>query len=277
MKKSEDQTKIKIITKQTTIELQKEPGNQKIVVKIDGKQVEQESKLQENGVDKSDSQVYVNQKNIQVRFDGQEAFIKVSGMYKNVQCGLCGHYNDEENDDFRMSNNKRTDSLKEFHKSFTMKNEECSDAKHNKFYNGQDSEEFQVKQRKPQSAYYRNSYKQQERDASSEEENQWWDDEEKKDGQQSKLVDRTQVLEYSQKICFSSEPVKKCPQGMIPDENTEPKQVKVQFFCLDRSSTQARRLQRQVRQGTVVKSDGFQLSFFDTVEQPTKCQQAEFY
>jgi hypothetical protein len=280
MKKSEEETKVKIITQKAVIELQKQSDKQQMIVKIDGQKVEDEEKLQENGIEKSESQVYVQQKGIQVRFDGEEASIKVSGLYKNIQCGLCGHYSGEEEDIFRTSDNKRSQNLKEFHKSYTLKNQECEEKKLNKFYQDQDSEEFQVKQRKPQSAYYRNSYNQQERDESSEEDNQWWDSEEnKKESQKekSKPVDRTHVLEYSQKICFSSEPVKKCPQGMTQDENSESKQTKVQFFCLNRSSTQARRLQRQVRQGIVVESKDYPLSFFDTIEQPTKCQQAEFY
>lgn len=279
MKKSEEETKVKIITQERVIELQKQSGNQPIVVKIDGKKAETEEKLQENGIEKSESQVYVQQRGLEVRFDGDEASIKVSGLYKNIQCGLCGHYSDEEENVFRMSNNKRSQSLKEFHKSYTLKNQECEEKKLNKFYQDRDSEEFQIKQRKPQSAYYRNSYNQQEREESSEEENQWWSSEENKETrrEKSKPVERTHVLEYSQKICFSSEPVKKCSQGMTQDENSETKQVKIQFFCLNRSSTMARRLQRQVRQGKVVSSEGQTLSFFDTIEQPTKCQQAEFY
>lgn len=89
-------------------------------------------------------------------------------------------------------------------------------------------------------------------------------------------VDQTATLEYSQKICFSMKPVKKCPRNTVPDDS-EPKSVKIQFFCLNRSTTEARRFQRQVRQGKIVKSEDQQPSFFDNVEQPTRCQPAEFY
>jgi hypothetical protein len=34
--------------------------------------------------------------------------------------------------------------LKEFHKSYTLKNQECEEKKLNKFYQDRDSEEFQV-------------------------------------------------------------------------------------------------------------------------------------
>jgi len=275
MKKSDEETKVKIITQETIVELQKQSGGQQIIVKIDGEKVDREEQLERNGVEKSETQVYVQQRGIQVRFDGEEAFIKVSGLYKNIQCGLCGHYSDEEEDVFRMSNNKRTQSLKEFHKSYTLKNQECDEKKMNKFYQDRDSQEFQIKQRKPQSAYYRNSYNQEQQE-SSEEENQWWSGEENK-AEKTKPVQRTHVLEYSQKLCFSSKPVMKCPQGMSQDDNSESRQVKVEFFCVDRSSTQARRLQRQVRKGEIVDSSDYKLSFVDNIEQPTKCQQAEFY
>jgi hypothetical protein len=58
--------------------------------------------------------------------------------------GLCGHYSNEESDIFRLSNNKRSQSLKDFHESYTLKNQECEEQKLKKFYQENDSEEFQV-------------------------------------------------------------------------------------------------------------------------------------
>jgi len=275
MKKFDESKKVKIITPESTIEMQRQSGQ--IVVKIDGEQTTSEEKLQEQGIDKSDYQVYVQKRGVSVRFDGEEAKIQVSSIYKNIQCGLCGHYSDEEEDVFRMSNNKRSQNLKDFHQSYTLKNQECEEQKLNKFYQDRDSEEFQVKQKKQKSIYYRDNFYNQE--DSSEENNQFWasSEENNENGQKTKPVDSTYTLEYAQKLCFSVKPVKKCPRGTTADEDAEPKEVKVQFFCLERQSSQARRLQRQVRQGSIVDASGFQPSFYDTVQQPTKCQPAEFH
>jgi len=282
MKKSESEEakKVKIITPESTIELQKKSGKQEIVVKIDGQQVNDEERLQEHGIDKSDFQVFVQKRGVSVRFDGEEATIKVSGMYKNIQCGLCGHYSNEESDIFRLSNNKRSQSLKDFHESYTLKNQECEEQKLKKFYQENDSEEFQIKQKKPKSVYYRsNFYAQDEEYGSEESDAEWWSssEENKENGSKTRPIDATKTLEYAQKLCFSVKPVKKCPQGTIPDEQSEPTEVKTQFFCLERHSAQARRLQRQARQGNIVDASGFQPSFYDSVQQPTKCQEAEYH
>jgi len=282
MKKSESEEakKVKIITPESAIELQKKSGKQEIVVKIDGQQVNDEERLQEHGIDKSDFQVFVQKRGVSVRFDGEEATIKVSGMYKNIQCGLCGHYSNEESDIFRLSNNKRSQSLKDFHESYTLKNQECEEQKLKKFYQENDSEEFQIKQKKPKSVYYRsNFYAQDEEYGSEESDAEWWSssEENKENGSKTRPIDATKTLEYAQKLCFSVKPVKKCPQGTVPDEQSEPTEVKTQFFCLERHSAQARRLQRQARQGNIVDASGFQPSFYDSVQQPTKCQEAEYH
>ena len=90
------------------------------------------------------------------------------------------------------------------------------------------------------------------------------------------------------KICFSTQPVKQCPEGTHPvrSQNEEPisdyssneqqgstgSAKKVPFACLDRSQPEARRLQRQVRQGLVVeKSDLPKPNFSEVVKQPTGC------
>jgi len=281
MKKADDNKKmVKIITQENTIELQKEAGKQQITVKVDDKKITDEDELTKYDIEKSQFQVYVQQRGIQVRFDGEEASIKVSSIYKNLQCGLCGHYSDEEQDVFRTSDNKRSQSLKDFHRSYTLKNEECEESKLNKFYQDRDSQEFSIKPRKQQSAYYRDSFQQRDEDDSEERgDNQWFSSSEEtdKENDKNKPVDRTQLLEYAQKICFSMKPVKKCPQGTVPDNASDSKSMKTQFFCLERSSSQARRFQRQVRQGKIVESEGQNPTFFDNVEQPTKCQPAEFY
>lgn len=57
---------------------------------------------------------------------------------------MCGHYNDEQEDDFRMNDGQRSGSLKQFHKSYTLKNQECEESNWNKFYQDRDSDEFEI-------------------------------------------------------------------------------------------------------------------------------------
>lgn len=97
MKKSDESSKVKIITTRNTVELERKSDKREILVKVDGNRVDDE-KLSEYGIEKSDFDVYVNQRQVNVRFDGAEARIKIGGIYKNIQCGLCGHYSQEEND-----------------------------------------------------------------------------------------------------------------------------------------------------------------------------------
>lgn len=96
LKKTEEEKKVKIITPRSTIELVSKQ-DQRPVVKVDGEKVTDEEELSQQGIEQSYDQVYVRKSGIRVQFDGEEVKVKVSGQYKNTQCGLCGHYNDEVN------------------------------------------------------------------------------------------------------------------------------------------------------------------------------------
>jgi len=273
--------KVKIITQQDVIELEKEADKSAIRIKINGEQTTSEERLSEFGIESSGYQVFVNTRGVNVKFDGEEAVIKVGGLYKNIQCGLCGHYSDEEEDVFRTSQNRRANNLKEFHRSYTIKNQECEESRLEKFYSEKNSEEFQIQPRKQKSAIYRESFYPDEEDSSSNgsSSEEWWSSEKDKENKREKTkpVDRTHILEYEHKICFSGTPVKRCPQGTVQDDAAESKTTKVQFFCLDRASSTARQLKRQVRQGQVISGQGRELSFFDSVPQEDKCVKAEYF
>jgi hypothetical protein len=287
MKKAEEEIKVKIMTQKSVIELIKSSNTQQqqITIKINNKVVKDEEQLSEQGIESNYNTVYVRTSGVNVVFDGEEAKVKVSGMYKNLQCGLCGHYNDEEEDVFRMGNGERSNSLKQFHQSYTLKNQECDEKKLNKFYQDQDSQEFAIDRRSNNQQRRRNqqqknswfdsdeSQNQSEENYDEDEQSNWMNNKEQKTNRnQPKPVQKTKVIEYQQKICFSEQPVKRCPKGSSPSEDAQPKQVKVKFFCLERSSTEARRLLRQVREGKTVESEGRQQSFVEDMEEPTKCQ-----
>ncbi|KAI6234950.1 hypothetical protein M3Y95_00000100 [Aphelenchoides besseyi] len=273
MKKTDEEKKLRIITQDNTIELIGQSENEKVKVMVDGEHVKDEERLSDEGIEVNFNNVYVSKRGINVEFDGQEAKVKIGGQYKNLQCGLCGHYNDEEDDVFRMGNNQRSNNLKEFHRSYTMKNEECEEGKLNKFYQQNDNK-FSIRQqqkgRQNRHQWYDDNSSSDESTQYSNQE-QWQNSDEQEDQKQVQPVKRTQVIEYNHKVCFSSEPVKRCPRGSTPDDDAETKPVKAQFFCVERTSTEGRQLLRQVRQGKTVDSNDRSPAFVETVEQPTKC------
>jgi hypothetical protein len=286
MKKSEEEKKVKIMTQRTVIELisKSSDSQQKPTIKINGKVVNNEEQLSEQGIESTYNQVYVRQSGVSVQFDGENAKVKVAGMYKNLACGLCGHYSDEEQDDFHMANNKRSQNLKEFHQSYTLKNQECNEKKLNKFYEDQESHEFAINRRsnnqgrQQKNSWFDSDESQNQSEENYDEESQWMNSQEQKTNRnQPKPIKRTKVIEYQQKICFSNEPVKRCPKGSSPNENAETNQMKVQFFCLERSSTEARRLLRNVRKGQNVQSEGRPQSFVEEINEPTRCQAQSAY
>jgi hypothetical protein len=270
-KQSEEEKKVKIVLQDKTIEIIGKQ-QQKPIVKIDGQRVESEQELSEDGIEMTYNTIYVKRSGLNVQFDGEQVKIQLSGMYKSLQCGLCAHYNEEDTDTFRMANNERSNSLKEFHKSYTMRNEECSESQLNKHY--ENSEEFEIERRQP-------SRRQQQKNSwfdSEESEDKHYDNDEERWDQSResrragpKPIKRTKVVEYSHKLCFSTEPVKRCPSGSRPDEEAKTEDLTVKFFCLERQSSQARRLQRQVRNGEIVDGSSHQPSFTEQIAQPTKC------
>jgi hypothetical protein len=274
---------------------------------------------------------------VQVRFNGAKAWIKISNAYKNGQCGLCGHYNDEAGDEWRMPNNERASSLDSFHRAYAVQEDgECSAQEQDDFYKQnknkfavESSEEYRGQQQwgdnnQQRDQGYQSAYSDEYSDTDdSDEEYSWWGQQKQRNSQWKRQqrgqkfgnggnggnsgsnsqentqepVKKTKVIEYSGMICFSTSPVKQCPEGTWPDNNNDQNQPngdndysgeqqqqqqqgrpspaqggkKVQFACLPRSSLEARRLQRQARQGAVVDVSGQQPSFVEAINQPTSC------
>uniref|UniRef100_A0A1I7X9X0 Vitellogenin domain-containing protein n=1 Tax=Heterorhabditis bacteriophora TaxID=37862 RepID=A0A1I7X9X0_HETBA len=57
----------------------------------------------------------------------QLAKIQLSPLFKNKQCGICGHYDGEEMNDFRGADNVETSSIEKFHRSFVAEDEDCEE------------------------------------------------------------------------------------------------------------------------------------------------------
>ncbi|KAI1713929.1 lipoprotein amino terminal region domain-containing protein [Ditylenchus destructor] len=101
-----------------------------------------------NNDDQTD--VTINVEGVQVRFGcwgsqsckNQKAWIKISSQYKEGQCGLCGHYDDKEGDELRMPNNKQADDLKQFHRSYSLRDDDCSKQDQEDLYSQTNNQKF---------------------------------------------------------------------------------------------------------------------------------------
>ncbi|GMR61934.1 hypothetical protein PMAYCL1PPCAC_32129 [Pristionchus mayeri] len=252
--KNGEEKKMKMITHENTIEI--EVNKYEMEVSVDGKIVK-EKKLEEYGLEKRGDVVIFENEDIFVKFDGYKAEIKMSELYKAKQCGLCGHFDGEKKGEFRMADDEETDDLEEFHRSFLLKNDEC------------EMEELKIKNKK--------NYKKFEEEDESEESNEFVYEEEKKEKKEKKeykeddetveLIQKTRVIEYSHRLCFSKTPVSECPKNSVEDET---KSVKVHFACLERSSSEARRLLRESRR-EVLDIQDLPNSFVETLVVPRTC------
>jgi hypothetical protein len=63
---------------------------------------------------------------IKVFFDGYTVNVKMSHLYRNVQCGLCGHFDFESSDEFRLPNNELTDDVRHFFRSYHLVDDSCT-------------------------------------------------------------------------------------------------------------------------------------------------------
>jgi hypothetical protein len=346
--------KIKVITPEQTIECQPKQssstGEKQIRCKVNGQTVEGGDQQQRdstsgdypNSADvieyNNDEQtdVTINVEGVSVRFgcygagcNNQKAWIKISSEYKNGQCGLCGHYDDQPEDEWRMGNNQRTGDLSKFHQSYSLQDdEECDANRQQSFYadkKGQfatirssefDSQDDQQNDEDGEEQEWREN---------AEEESQEWDGQQsgrsrqqwgnkrsytpyssvasasvrkglRRNDNTQEAVEQTKVIEYNHKICFSLKPIKQCPEGTMPisspstkdggdDEYSDTdrdndqqsssgdRKEKVQFACLSRTSSEAKRLQQQAHNGVIVDIENQKPSFVETVQQPLRCVQ----
>jgi hypothetical protein len=135
LSKLSDGKKVKIVTQEKIIELiarQEQFASEldkPVQVKINGRDVDvdEEQTLSDHGIRQQGQYITVElpEVGVQVHFDGYAASIKVSEMYRNAQCGLCGHFDGEEGDEFRTADNQLVDDVRQFHRSFFHQDDEC--------------------------------------------------------------------------------------------------------------------------------------------------------
>lgn len=244
---SGEDKKLKLISGKQIIEVQPDK-NGKLIVKVDGDEVTDTQELLDYGIDYTKEMVNIETRDVNVRFSGRKIWIKLAQTHKNTQCGLCGHYNDDAEDEFRMANNQHTSDLKEFHRGYTLEDEKCK--------------------KEMEESYGRERY---ERDDSDE--SRSWEDESNERGDEKKRpIEKTDVQEYNHKVCFSINSVKECPRGYRPDEKED---KKIKYLCFPRNDSEARRLLRESRRNPKNILDlpkNSNPSFTETIKVPKSCK-----
>lgn len=83
--------------------------------------------------------------------------------------------------------------------------------------------------------------------------------------------EKTHVMEYNHKVCFSEKPIKECPRGTEP---TEEKEHKIKYICLQRTSSEGTRLLREARRNpkAVLELPEQNPSFTESMKVPVKCE-----
>ncbi|KAF8354017.1 hypothetical protein PRIPAC_95640 [Pristionchus pacificus] len=263
--KDGEEKKMKIVCRKSVIELEMDKRSEKMRVTINGEKVERVEKLEEARVYKKNEVVVVELDDVTVEFDGYTANVKLSEYYKNKQCGICGHFDGEKKTEFRRADNEETEDIEEFHRSFLVKGEEC------------EVEEEKLSEKR--------NYRLESEESSSEEEsifetkrnnkNKW---ESKKNVREEKYeketevvepIEKTRVIEYSNRVCFSKSPVPECPSKSMENED-KMKEMKVKFTCLPRSDRETARLMRETRRD-VLSLEDFPESFVETINTPKSC------
>ncbi|KAI1731824.1 von willebrand factor type D domain-containing protein [Ditylenchus destructor] len=164
-----DDQKILIATPEQSIECEPrtDGSDKKLVCSVNGQTIDTDDNTEDshpnnngswgpiveyNNEEKTD--LNVNVEGVQVRFGcwgsqgckNQKAWIKLSSQYKEGQCGLCGHYDDQKDDEWRMADNQLTGDLKKFHRSYSVRNgvndEDCSNDEQNNFYSESNQGKF---------------------------------------------------------------------------------------------------------------------------------------
>ncbi|EPB65238.1 hypothetical protein ANCCEY_15699 [Ancylostoma ceylanicum] len=81
------------------------------------------------------------------------------------------------------------------------------------------------------------------------------------------ILEKTHVMEFSHRVCFSLEPVRVCRKNEEMDEVID---KKVRFTCLPRNTHEARQLLHKVH-NKVLNLHGYPVSFVETIQVPRTC------
>ncbi|KAK5982851.1 Lipoprotein amino terminal region [Trichostrongylus colubriformis] len=262
LEKDSDMKKLKIINEREQV-ITVEMVDGRLKVKIDKELIDREELEKYNIELIEDNMVRVKLNDVMVHFDGYTVKVYMGKHMIERQCGLCGHFDEEKDNEFYTPKNEYTDDIMEFHKSYILK-DECDvekDFLHEKHYRMERREESEEDEEDWLDFYEDLSVRKGKKHAYK-----YWSEENKED-RDEEMLEKTHVMEFSHRLCFSLEPVRVCRKNEKMDEVMD---KKVRFTCLPRASNEARQLLRKVR-NEILDLKHYPISFVETVQVPRTC------
>ncbi|PIC18298.1 hypothetical protein B9Z55_024240 [Caenorhabditis nigoni] len=256
VEKNSEEMMIKVLRGEQEIVAQLQ--NEEIRVKVDGKKIQSEDFADYQIERLGESAIVIELPEGEVRFDGYTIKTQLPSYSRQQQlCGLCGNNDDESTNEFMTADNTETEDMEEFHRSYLLKNEEC------------ETEEERLTEKNNYRKYERDEEESDESDESydNDEEPQYTKKSNKKTEKKNQIVEKTQIKEFSHRICFSVEPVAECRRGYEAEQS---QQRKIRFTCLPRHNRDASRLLKESRQQPLELND-YPVSFVEAVKVPTAC------
>jgi hypothetical protein len=229
--KTTGESKIKVLTEECEIKVVRKEGD-KFEVVINGEtktlpEYKRES-VSTGGqtciVESKDRviKVTVPEVGIMVHFDGYTTEVGLPPIYSNMQCGLCGHYDGDSNEEeeFWTSEMKTSEPMSSFFRSYLYKDENCklSEEEEKEF---DDESIFEDKEYKWEDDMYDSTevdiarpYVSREVDSAeipSKESTELFDEEEE-DVIKATRCFREEDIDGNHRYCFSEKPVPRCPE-----------------------------------------------------------------
>jgi hypothetical protein len=201
---------------------------------------------------------------VNVFFDGYSANVKVSSIYRNTICGLCGDNDVEQDDEMNVPENQQYSTVLESHRKYMVRDNECSyDENIISQPSKYQSQQYAWEQDDDQDIYDRytqarfNQYKQlpkqqQQKVSSGEYSNEQANDNDDSSEESTEYNSRkqqrgqlwevspiqaTKMIEQNHQVCFSKIPIPQCPRGTIVQQYKQ-QPVKTPYVCLPRSDLQ---------------------------------------
>jgi len=187
---------------------------------------------------------------IRVYFDGYSANLKVSGIYRSQVCGLCGQYDEDRTNEW-MDEKRELVDRREMFESYLVKEGECN-------------HEFNERETVLSYDFDDERYEDLPESVNGPVRSRSWE---------VRPIEVTKTIEQSHEICFSKQPVKKCPRDTYPVEYHENKD-KIVYSCIPRNDVQAEIFQRRTVQDLVIPEvEQLTASFTETERVPKSCRQ----
>jgi hypothetical protein len=247
---------------------------------------------------------------VKVYFDGYTVYVKVSPFMQGRQCGICGHFDREpENEyefltpDFEPESDVRRffheyqykgDETCEMEKSYEKycDDEECRYERPSYFRRTMERRDFPMTDSEERDDFrIPTEFRSRESSESSEESN---DSESSESSEETDIKKRfgkfaredeyysreylrprkmTKIIEKNGKVCFSKKPVKMCPPS-ISYKTDSRSEIEVPFVCLRRSDFRAKEWIEEAERVPLSTSElePLPVEFSETVKIPEKCR-----